>query len=157
MELPLIATNYDRSWTQETIRAATSVLFSRYDGKVTIEQLWNEELNHLTQLAQYCSICQNPEVVYTEHFFLSTESVPDTSSVATALAVFASPVTRVLMMKYRAVKLEFRLCPKCLTKRTHRGLFGKETLKISQQDYYHHPLCEFFIPLGLTNASSKAP
>jgi hypothetical protein len=145
IELLLIATNYDGGYRSDAVETATSVLLQRYNNMLNLEQIWNEEVGHLFESAEKCSICQNPEVVYTKEFFLCSLASPDVLESGIGLATFI--VLGVVREKYTAIKLEFRLCSQCLAKRTEKGPF-REKVRISWQDYNAHPLCAFYKPLG---------
>ncbi len=149
IELLIIATNYDESYTNDAIQTATSTLLSRYGNKVDLEQIWNKEIGYLFESADKCNICQNTAVVYARDFFLCSPTSPDIGSGIGIIAAIPFGVG-FLKEKYTAVKLDFRLCDKCLKERIYTK-DNKEYVKISWQEYNAHPLCALYKPLGYIN------
>ena len=149
IELLLIATNYDESYTNDAIKTATSILLSRYGNKADLEQIWNKEIGNLFELAEKCNICQNPAVAYAREFFLCSLTSPDIGSGIGIIAAipFGAGFFR---EKYTVIKLDFRLCDQCLKERIYNK-DNKEYVKISWQEYNSHPLCAFYKHLGYIN------
>ncbi len=140
-ELLLIATNYDGGWRSDAVETATTELLSRYRHVVSLEQVWDEEMKRISELAARCSLCQNPEVVYSEDFSLCR--TPDLDGREVRADIELMPELGTLSEKPGCFKLQFRLCPECLAQRTHsRGV------RISLQDYYTHPMGDFLRSLG---------
>ncbi len=148
LELLHIAMNYDDSYSSEAIDLASSVLRSRFDETVNVEQIWKEEIRRLLDLDARCSICGDSEVVYTKDFYLCTIDAPEDKNVAPGFIDIALLSPSRLGESYDAVKLEFKLCTQCLERRTSREWFGQKRVNISWQDYNEHPLCAFYKPLG---------
>lgn len=142
-ELLLIATNYDGGWRSDAMETATTELLSRYKHVVSLEQVWDEEMKRISELAAKCSLCQNPEVVYSEDFSLCRTPDLDGKVVRADIELF--PELGALSEKPGCFQLRFRLCPECLAQRTHR-----RRARISLEDYYAHPMRDFLKSLGYT-------
>lgn len=145
VELLLIAMNKDGSYSDDAIDAATTILRSRHKPMIDLDELWNEEISRLFELADRCSVCQREEVVYSKSFRL--RGLVGLDDKWTAAGFIAGLVGRVgfVAEQYSEVQLQFRLCQQCLNQRLDKH--GR--LKISMDDYHVHPLCQLYKPLGL--------
>jgi len=140
-ELLLIATNYDGGWRSDAVETATTELLSRYKHVVSLEQVWDEEMKRISELTAKCSLCQNPEVVYSEDLSFCRTPDLDGKEVRAGIELFSE--LGALPEKPECFQLQFRLCPECLAQRRHRG-----RVRISLQDYYAHAMGDFFRSLG---------
>jgi len=154
IELLLIATNYDGGYVRDAVDTAFSVLLSRYKHTTNLEKIWNEEIGRLCELAEKCSVCQNPDVVYTEDFYLCSEARIDTIGSIPGIIALAAVGFGYAKEKYAAIKVEFRLCKQCLAQRTNTKKHGTE-VSISWEEYNKHPLCSLYKPLGFTEIRTK--
>ena len=143
IELLLIATNYDGGWRSDAVETATIELLSRYKHVVSLEQVRDEEMKRISELTAKCSLCQNPEVVYSEDFSFCRTPDLDGKEVRAGIELFS--VLGALPEKPDCFQLQFRLCPECLAQRRHRG-----RVRTSLQDYYAHPMRDFLKSLGYT-------
>jgi hypothetical protein len=156
IELLLIATNNDSSWTNEAVETAKSILSSRYNGISDLEKAWNYEIQHLSKLAEACSLCQNLEVAYIKEFYLCTPEELDAVRSIPGIALTAIlGIGYTVRKRTRAVKLEFRLRSECLAKHTIVQ-FGKKKVLINYEEYYRHPLCSLYYPLGYTDLTLQS-
>jgi hypothetical protein len=133
--LLLIASNDDHGYSSDAVQAAMSILSSRM-GSADIQKLWSQELSRLEDLSERCILCHNEKVA----------NIADSVPGLLALAVVGIGYTR---KKYSFRPLDFNLCPRCLSTRgkpSHEG--GKP--KILWEDYYRHPLCEFYMSQGFS-------
>ncbi len=143
VELLLIATNYDGGYTNDAVEIATTELLSRYKHGLSLRQVWDEEMKRLSERAEKCSLCQNPEVVYAKEFFVCSTPTPDVARSGVWAVIGSFSGWSWLWEKQKCFQLQFRLCPECLAQHTH----GRK-VRISLQDYHMHPLLEFFRSLG---------
>jgi hypothetical protein len=155
IELLLIATNQDGGYTNEAVETARSLIFSRYRGISDLEEAWRHEIQRLSKLADGCSLCQDPKVAYSKEFYLCTPKEVDIlPSIPGFLTQFAFGIGY-RRYKYRYVTLEFKLCQRCLAGRTRIKRSGQKELKMSNEDYYLHPLVSVFYHFGYTELRTQ--
>lgn len=146
IELLLIARNYDGGYTDDAIDAATSLVLSRM-GSADLQELWDKELSRLEDLDKRCSLCGAEDIAYSEEFYLCGQEKTDIAkSIPGLIALFAVGIgyTR---KNLSYVKLEFKLCSRCLSERT-KGSDAKSKPRISWEEYYQHPLRKLYMALG---------
>lgn len=139
IELIVIAENLSDDYTPQARQVARSLLADRYSSSIPIQNIWQFEIERLSDLCQKCNVCRRSDKIsYSSHFYFCKSKPESVKSDWTTLA--ASVITLPILglgrlatkHEYQVVKLKLNLCNDCRQKRTKR-FFG---VCLNESDYY---------------------
>jgi hypothetical protein len=151
----LIASNFDNEFSPESVKLARLLLSSRsFRGSLDFKRIWQEEARAAASQARKCSICANPEIEYSEDMYFCTEENEDEGEIE--LPDFIPGIISECQVGrenvcekrgYWYAKGKFHLCHNCFMSHQKNK---QDCLRISIQEYYGHPMYEYYYALGFT-------